>query len=66
MHRIRKTYGSKLFNSNVALTTVKDLLGHANEATTMKYYIFDTSDDVKRTNQILNALKANEPEKATT
>lgn len=56
-HKIRKTYGSKLFNNNVPLSHVKDLLGHADERTTLKYYIFNTLDETESDNLVIQALQ---------
>lgn len=45
MHKIRKTYASTLLHSGVNISIVKDLLGHADETTTLKHYIFNTEED---------------------
>ncbi|MCM1560078.1 MAG: tyrosine-type recombinase/integrase [Butyrivibrio sp.] len=39
MHKIRKTYGSILLHNGVNISAVKDMLGHADETTTLKHYI---------------------------
>lgn len=59
MHKIRKTYGSKLFNNGVDLSIVKDMLGHADETTTLKYYIYSNSNEKEREEKVLNALQGN-------
>ena len=55
-HKIRKTVASNLFSANVQLGDVSNFLGHAEESTTMKYYIFSTSTKKEADNQIRNAL----------
>ena len=40
MHKIRKTYASTLLHNGVNLSIVKDMLGHADESTTLKHYIY--------------------------
>ena len=42
MHKIRKTYASTLLHNGVNLSIVKDMLGHADESTTLKHYIYNT------------------------
>ena len=41
MHKIRKTYASTLLHNGVNLSIVKDMLGHADESTTLKHYIYN-------------------------
>lgn len=50
MHKIRKTYGSTLLHNGVNISAVKDMLGHADESTTMKHYIYNTENDTKKGN----------------
>lgn len=57
MHKIRKTYGSYLYNNGVALSTVKNKLGHADESTTLRFYIYDTLSETEQDRVILNALE---------
>ena len=56
MHKIRKTYASTLLHNGVNISIVKDLLGHADETTTLKHYIFNTEEDSETNNIVLNAL----------
>ena len=35
------------------------MLGHADEATTLKYYIFSNSDEKEREEKVLSALRGN-------
>ncbi|MDY2814832.1 MAG: tyrosine-type recombinase/integrase [Dorea sp.] len=60
-HRIRKTYASTLYNNGngVDISTVKDMLGHADERTTISHYIFSTSDSKTRDEKVLDALQGN-------
>ncbi len=56
MHKIRKTYGSMLLHNGVNISAVKDMLGHADESTTMKHYIYNTMTDKETKEAVLNAL----------
>ena len=55
-HRMRKTVISTLVNSGVPITTASRFAGHADEKTTVKYYVFDTNDKEETNRAILNAL----------
>jgi len=59
MHKIRKTYASTLLHNGVNLSIVKDMLGHADEATTLAHYIFNTEDRESTDRTVLNALEGN-------
>lgn len=56
MHKIRKTYASNLFHNGVNVSAVKDALGHADETTTLRYYIFNTENTEKTDSMIRKAL----------
>ena len=56
MHKIRKTYASTLLHNGVNLSIVKDMLGHADESTTLKHYIYNIEDSIETDNKVLNAL----------
>lgn len=56
MHKIRKTYASTLLHNGVNLSIVKDMLGHADETTTLKHYIYNIEDSTETDNKVLNAL----------
>ena len=56
MHKIRKTYASTLLHNGVTLSIVKDMLGHADESTTLKHYIYNIEDSIETDNKVLNAL----------
>lgn len=57
MHKIRKTYASTLLHSGVNLSIVKDMLGHADETTTLKHYIYNTEDFEETECIVRNALE---------
>lgn len=57
MHKIRKTYASTLLHNGVNLSIVKDMLGHADESTTLRHYIYNIEDSTETDNMILNALE---------
>ena len=56
MHKIRKTYASTLLHNGVNLSIVKDMLGHADESTTLKHYIYNIENGTESDNKVLNAL----------
>lgn len=56
MHKIRKTYGSTLLHNGVNLSVVKDMLGHADESTTLRHYIFSLETDEEAGEAVRNAL----------
>ena len=56
MHKIRKTYTSTLFAKDVSVTIISKLLGHADETTTLKYYLFNVEDSQETDAIVLNAL----------
>ena len=56
MHKIRKTYASTLLHNGVNLSIVKDMLGHADESTTLKHYIYNIEGSEETDNKVLNAL----------
>lgn len=66
MHKIRKTYASSLYQKGVQIPIITKLLGHADEATTMKYYIFDVYDAQETDVIVLNALSSTDNSNNTT
>ena len=56
MHKIRKTYASTLLHNGVNLSIVKDMLGHADESTTLKHYIYNIEDNEETENKVRKAL----------
>lgn len=61
MHKIRKTYASKLYHNGVNVSVVKDVLGHADEATTLRHYIFNVESQ-KETDQLVRSVLEEKPE----
>ena len=57
MHKIRKTYASTLLHNGVNISIVKDMLGHADESTTLKHYIYNIEDNTETYNKVLDALE---------
>jgi len=57
MHKIRKTYASTLLHNGVNISIVKDMLGHADESTTLKHYIYNTEDSTETDYKVLDALE---------
>lgn len=48
-HKIRKTYISSLFDSQININTIRELAGHEDERTSLHNYCFDQKDeDLKR------------------
>ena len=58
-HRIRKTWISTLVSQDIPLSVVSKISGHADEKTTMKYYVFNTNSEEETKNLILSALGDN-------
>lgn len=56
-HKIRKTYASVLYQNGVPVTIISKLLGHADESTTIKHYIFNINSSQETENMVLNALQ---------
>lgn len=59
MHKIRKTYASTLYKNGVSIPVIKDLLGHADESTTFKHYVFNLDTDETTDELVLSALQGN-------
>lgn len=57
MHKIRKTYASILLHYGINISIVKDLLGHADESTTLKHYIYNIEEASITEMKVLNALQ---------
>ena len=55
-HKIRKTYGTMLIDSNVDEAVVAEMLGHTDIATTKKYYYFSNKGEEKKREQINRAI----------
>ena len=46
-----------LYQNGVPVTIISKLLGHAEESTTLKHYIFNVNNDQETENIVLNALQ---------
>ena len=46
-----------MYANNVPITVISKLLGHADESTTLKHYIFNISDDHETEDMVLKALQ---------
>jgi integrase len=57
MHSIRKTYASKLYSNGVDVPTISKLLGHADEETTRRHYIFSLQTKEESYDKVLKALE---------
>ena len=55
-HSIRKTYASRLFKHGVSVSDISRLLGHADETTTLRHYIFSLDDSDTLTTKVYEAL----------
>lgn len=56
MHKIRKTYISTLVDAGQNLNTIRELVGHADERTTLKNYTFDRNPENLIHSQLEKAL----------
>lgn len=57
MHKIRKTYISTLIDSQmINLNTIRDLVGHEDERTTLRCYCFNRKSDVQTQESLETAL----------
>lgn len=55
-HKARKTYISCLIDGRVNINTVREMVGHADEKTTLRNYVFDRSTDAEKLHKIEAAL----------
>ena len=55
-HKARKTFVSSLLDAKVNLNTVRQLVGHVDERTTLNNYCFDRSSDAEILEQMASAL----------
>jgi integrase len=56
MHKIRKTYGTTLIDSNVDDALVAEMMGHKDISTTRQYYYYSNKSDKTKVEQISYAL----------
>lgn len=64
MHKIRKTCAAPLLHNGVNLSIVRDMSGHADEATTLKHYIFNVEGNSETDNIVLAALEGEKQTKS--
>ena len=57
-HKSRKTFVSSLIDGGVNINTVREMVGHNDERTTLSCYCFDRKTDAERKNMIRNALSS--------
>ena len=57
-HKVRKTYVSTLIDGGVNLNTVREMVGHNDEKTTLSCYCYDRNTDAERKELIQKALSA--------
>ena len=55
-HKSRKTYISALIDANVNINTIRKIVGHADERTTLGNYCFDRKSEREKLDVINNAL----------
>lgn len=56
MHKIRKTYGTKLINAGADDSTIMEQMGHSDITTTRKYYYFCDKDQEEKAEQVKKAI----------
>lgn len=57
VHSTRRTYISTLIDAKVNLNTIREIVGHSSELTTLQNYCFDRSREAERLEKIENAFK---------
>lgn len=55
-HAMRHTHASECFTAGMSMVSVQHRLGHKNLATTMKYYIHETSTQKTESRDIINTM----------
>ncbi len=55
-HKARKTYISALIDGNVNINTIREMVGHNDERTTLNCYCYDRNTDAERKEQVRKAL----------
>lgn len=55
-HKIRKTFISTLYDSGLNINTIREMVGHEDEKTTLRCYIYDRFSDRDTENMLENAL----------
>ena len=60
MHKLRKTYISKLIDEGVNINTVREMVGHEDEKITYKNYCFDRRNKTQIENELERVLASNQ------
>lgn len=55
-HKSRKSYVSALYDGNVNINTIRELVGHKDERTTLGCYVYDRNSDSEKKAKIQKAL----------
>nr|DAG71326.1 MAG TPA: Integrase [Caudoviricetes sp.] len=55
-HKIRRTYGTTLYDNNVNDSIICEMMGHADIETTRKYYYYSNKNDKAKIEQVANAI----------
>jgi len=55
-HKSRKSYVSALYDGNVNINTIRELVGHKDERTTLGCYVYDRNSDSEKKDMIQKAL----------
>ena len=55
-HKSRKTYVSSLYDGDVNINTIRELVGHKDERTTLSCYVYDRNSDAEKKAMIQKAL----------
>ncbi|WP_303136598.1 tyrosine-type recombinase/integrase [uncultured Eubacterium sp.] len=56
VHKIRKTVCSTLIDSGININTVREIMGHSDEETTLRNYTFDTNEASDTDKAVIKAL----------
>ena len=57
MHKIRKTYGTLLLDSDIEDSLVMEQMGHSDIATTRRYYHYSMKNEKNKLSQIAQAVR---------
>ena len=61
-HKLRSTYGTRLYNETGDIYIVADVLGHRDENTTKKHYAAITDDNRRKVANAVKLRKDEDPE----
>src|ERR1039457_6095734 len=61
IHTLRHTHATRLVQNGVSLYEVKEVLGHTDIKTTMRYAHLDRREVLKRTRDVINGLNQAKP-----